>query len=558
MTLRPGPRAYYGGVKRLVSSPGLVLLGLSFALGCGGAGSGDSSTQETTATSETGAETGETGTETAETTTGGPIDATLPQSIAGSFYVNTTVYSEIPVHVAVTGGADTVSVNYEGADYPATDDDADGDWVAMVTVSATGASVLTATATNSGEEAEITAELVRGDNDIQLTDIDVVGPAHSGHVYARGDRLFIIYRDFDGPVGRAVRQELDGAGRKIGTPEALLPAGIDVARLIVDPSADHIGVMYKIPNKTPYSVHFTVLDHDLAEMVAPISLEPSAAWSGSASGDVEWDGEAYQMAYRLNDSGVAGDSRLQWNRIDASGVETGPVELAASGMGVPGENAANFSANTFINLATLGDNTAVSWVRNRYITILDTSVQKGFLTGISKAGTVLGEDVFGSPDDFTWTQAVRVNRLHDRAIVMAETTDLNSPDVPIPTVFRGFAFDDGGLATPTLDTGTVVLDEIDERNEPFMVEHPHLHGVMLWVDLRQKTLNPGAGEIELRAAPLDESLGLGAQVVFPQARFFLGSTSLRGTAQGSNVIMSWADARQGFPTSEVWIDTLWN
>ncbi len=535
--------------RRPLIGPSLLFAGALAACG-GGSGEdpegGEASESGASTTEETG-EAGESG--------GALVDVALPQALGDAMYVNTVVYAEIPVHVRVEGEAESVQVSVGGVSYDAVDPEADGDWVATVAVAGTGSDTLTATASAGETSLEATAELVRGDDDIQLTDEDTVGPSTTPHPFVSEGRLFVVYTDrVDG--SRVLLQELDGAGRTLGDPIVLVAGSVGATNARIEVADGQIAMVYQTPTGTPYEAFFAIYDLEGDELLAPMPLQ-TAGWSDSFGGDLEWDGEAFQVVHRINDGMQS--SALQWLSITPSGDVTGPVDLATATPtgGTSSEPEASFPPATFVDLAVVGDHSVVTWSRYRYLGLLDTEVLKGYAAVVSREGEIVAEDAFASADDFLWTHSFHVNRVGERAVAIANVDDLNSPDVPAPTAFRGFAFDAGALENLSLDAGTLVLQEPDLREEVFVVEHPVHGATMLWIDHRQKSATGPEAPIELRVAALSESLELGDELVFPQARFFAGLAQLRGAPISTNLAISWSDARRGFPSSETYLDFVW-
>lgn len=539
-------------------------MALAAASGCGDdvSGSGEGSESEASQSgTESATETGSESTEDSGSEGGPLVSVDLPQAIADAMYVNTTVYDEIPVHAAVEGDAEMVVISHEGNDYPATDDDDDGDWVALVPVSGTGMSDMTVTASAAGmSDVTDTAELVRGSDDIQVTDEDDVGPSTNPHVFTHEGRLFLTYTDrVDG--ARVLLQELDGAGRPVGDLIVLVPGSVGAVRARIAQNGDHIAVVYKTPTGTPYHSFFAVYDLTGAEVLAPMALEDATSFSDSFGGDLEWDGAAYQLVRRRNDGN--GRSWIEWLRITEGGDVTGPVELAADTFGnadMPTDSDVlrDIPANTFLKLTVVGDTTAITWTRYRYLGLLGAEVLKGYVATLTSEGTVLGEDAFASPDDFLWTWSFHTYAVHGEAMAIANVDDLASPDVPAPTAFRGFAWDENDLQSPAIDAGALVYQAADTREEPFVVEHRSHHATLLWIDHIEKSVqNDIQAPIQLHVAPLSSELGLGEQTIFSQARFFAGAAQLRGTPVYTNLALTWTDARRGFPSSETYIDFAW-
>jgi hypothetical protein len=111
----------------------------------------------------------------------------LPQAINGAFYVDTSVYAEIPIHVLIDGTPDAVTVTVDTTDHAADDTDGDGDWSAMLPVLGSGLSQVMASA--GGMDAS--AELGRGTTGLQFTSQTADGSAITPRVHRVGDEMFI-------------------------------------------------------------------------------------------------------------------------------------------------------------------------------------------------------------------------------------------------------------------------------------------------------------------------------------------------------------------------------
>ena len=149
----------------------------------------------------------------------GHVDrAGLPQAIGGAAWVDPDAYATIPVHVAVTGTAASVSVSVDGAATAATIS-ASGDWIAQVPVGALadGLHQLDATATGGdGASATVGATLVAGRAGVQWTQIGVDGNAGTPRLLRSGDALAVTWTDESDGTRSAWLEPIDGAGRSAG------------------------------------------------------------------------------------------------------------------------------------------------------------------------------------------------------------------------------------------------------------------------------------------------------------------------------------------------------
>ncbi len=486
----------------------------------------------------------------------------LPQAIQGALWANPDVYDEVPLHVAVEGGADEVVVQLGTATpVAAADPEGDGDWIALLPIGglADGLVDLTATATQSGAAPRTaTAELGVGRAGVQLTDFSVVGMAGVPRIHRVGDEAWLTWTDRSDGDAEAWLRKIDGAARWTTDKVRLVdePGETLYARTAIGDAS--IGILYQEPG-APYANHFKVDAFDGTELVAPIDLE-ATGWSGAFGGDVVWDGAGFVAAWRAYSD--AGTSEVRWLRVAGGSWDvTGPVVVAASGPGTPADPIAGFEPFSFIDAAAIGDLSLVGFVRGRYDGLLDMVLPKSQLALLHRDGTIAYGDYAGIVNDLTYHRECRVFDVAGAFTAVWSEVNLTDPSENPPHLFYAARTDAAGALDPLRGAGIQMFDAVDDRDEPFLLGHPVTQGVLAWTDNRSYTLDPAHGRIELFVAPVDETWRTGAETVFPHARFFVGMAALTGANAGTNVLLLWIDERHSTgildPKPELVFETAW-
>ncbi len=487
---------------------------------------------------------------------GASLTLSLPQATDGAMLANPTVYPEIPLHVVATGAATAVEVSLGATTVDATDTDGDGTWTALLPIDGLPDSTVAVEArgqTAGGDLSTASADLVLSSTGVQLTVFDEVGFAGAPRIHRRDGSIWLTWTDRFEPEAESWARQIDGGGRWIGDRIRLVDETEETLYARAAFGNDGIGLLYHAPGG-PYTTHFKIVDFEGNELLAPIALDPSGT-NGSFGGDIAFDGESFVAVWRVNDG--AGGGELRWLRVEeASGTVTGPVVVAAAGNDDP---AGGFEPFSFVDVERIGDVSLVSFVREHWHDTLAMALPKSQLATVSQDGTVsLG--FLGTEASWTFHREARLYPMDGEVAAIWSATDLTSPETTIPNHFFG-ARSDGTGATTISGDGAVVVDAVDDRDEPFLADHPVHYGVLAWLDHRAYTLEPNNGRIELYAAAVDDSLATGDPVVFPHARFVAGLAQLKGLTLGTNVMLVWLDQRHGSgildPKPEMWLETVW-
>jgi hypothetical protein len=474
-------------------------------------------------------------------------------------WANPEVYSEIPLHVAVEGTADSVTAQVDDEAPVDASYTGSGDWVADVPIAGLADGIHDLEVTVLGPGADpigISAELGTGTEGVQLTDFEVVGMAGVVRLHRVGREAWLTWTDRSEGDAEAWLRKMDGAGRWTTEKVALVGAPEETLYARTAVGASSIGVLYQA-HGSPYANHFKAVDFDGAELMEAVDLDPSG-WNGSFGGDVAFDGDGYVLAWRLNDG--TGGGQVRWMRVEESTWETtGPVLVAETGPGDSTDIVGGFEPFSFVDVAAIGGMSIVGFVRSRYDSGLDIAVPKGQLALLGTDGTIQWSDYAGVDDDWTWHRECRTFEAADTFVAVWSAANLIDDD--LPNYFFAAQTDSEGALDPDRGAGTLMLEQVDDRDEPFFVPHADRFGVLAWWDHRAYTFHPSDGRIELYAAPVSASLELGDDVVFEHARCVAGTTHLHGAPAGTNVMLVWRDERHGSgildPKPEAWFETVW-
>ncbi len=494
----------------------------------------------------------------------GPLSgASLPQAVSGAMWANPDVYPQIPLHVAVTGLAGGVTVTVDGGDpVDALDDDLDQDWLAMVPIDslAAGAHDLVVTATAAGADPVVVeAELVTGTEGVGLTSFAEVGMSGVPRIHRVGDGAWLTWTDRSDTDAEAWLRPIDGAARWISDRVELVGETLETLYSRTAVGEGSIGVLYQEPGGYPYITHFLVAGPDGSRLVAPMDLDPSG-FGGSFGGDIAYDGSGYVVVWRVNDG--AGASEVRWMRVEQdTWTVTGPVVVAEAGPGTETDRVGGFDPFVFVDVAAVGDLSMVSFSRHLYDAWLDMTIPKAQLVLVRADGTIEYEAFAGIESAWTWDRECRAFDVGGTFVAVWSEVDLTDPDPGSPNLFHATRTDAAGALDPARAGGIVMFDQVDDRDEPFLISHPEHLGVLAWWDHRAYTL--GEGGIRLYAAPVTEGLVTipAEEVTFEHARCIAGTTHLHGAPAGTNVLYVWIDERHGGgvldPRPEVYFETAW-
>ena len=315
-----------------------------------------------------------------------------------------------------------------------------------------------------------------------------------------------------------------------------------------------IAVLYQ-QNGGPYSNFLSVVDFEGKLLAGPVALDPSAMY-GSFGGDIKFDGSAFVAAWRSNDG--AGGGEVRWIRVDEATLDVGePILVAASGNDDP---IGRFDPFTFLSIETIGTTSAVGFVRKHFDAVLDFAVNKAQIALVDATGVVGEVRQVSSASDLAWHHELRLAKAGDGLVALWGSDDLLSNENNIPTDFFARSIDGAGQLTGLPQR---IVAAPAHRVEPFAISHPEKHIVMAWLDERSYAAGNGLdGRIELYVANLDDSMTTSAPLIFDHARFIEGTSQLRGTRVGVNVLLTWLDERTGGGIGnsrpEVYLETVWN
>jgi hypothetical protein len=477
----------------------------------------------------------------------------LPQAVAGALWANPVAYEEIPIHVAVEGEAATVEVSLDGV-VSAADPTDQGDWVARVPIAglATGVHALSASAEGADP---VQATLVLGSQGVQITDFSTDGSAETPRAHATADGgLYLTWTDRSAGDSEAWLRALDGAGRWVGEKVALVHAAEETlyARTALGDGA--VGVLYQSLGGMPYFNHFLVSDLAGNTLFGPLDLDPTQS-GGSPSGDITLDDGGYVMVWRsLNE---AGGHTLWWQRVDAETFAvTGPVALTSTGPGTSAEPDAGFDPFLHVDIAAHGDRSLVGWVQYRYNTLMGMELPLARLALLSSDGTLLWTDLAGDDVYYAWDRECRVFDTGAGFTAVWSDVDLRTDEMANDLHAVSLLGDQ-----PPGDW-TVLLDAVDDNDEPYLQGTPGLPGTLAWWDHRAYTEDPANGRIGLYAAPVGEDMAFsGGEVLFEHAVTVAGVSWLTAAPLGTNALLAWSDERHGGgildPRPEVYLETAW-
>ena len=502
---------------------------------------------------------GKTPDDTSGDTGSGDVLLLLPQAVGGALWANPAAYAELPVHVNVTGEPASVQVALDGVAVVA-DPLGTGDWVARVPVAGLAAGEHALFASAPGAES-VEATLVLGEEGVRVTDFSTDGAAETPRVHPSGDTLWLTWTDRSAGNSEAWLRAMDGAGRWTGEKVALVHAAEETlyARTALGDGA--IGVLYQSLGGTPYFNHFLVSDLQGAALFGPQDLDPEPG-GGSFSGDLAWDGSGYVMVWRSVDA--EGGHTLWWQRVAADDFTViGPVALASTGPGTSAEPDAGFDPFVHLDIAALQDLSLVGWVQYRYNALLDMEIPLARLAMVRADGAVLWSELAGDDVYYAWDRECRVfatgATLKDEG--PAFTAVWSDVDLRTDELANDLHAVNIGWDEPPGDW-TLLLDAVDDNDEPFLQGTPRLPGTLAWWDHRAYTEDPAHGHIGLYTAEVGEDLAFtGAVTPFEHAVTIAGVSWLAAAPLGTNALLAWSDERHGGgildPRPEVYLETAW-
>jgi hypothetical protein len=479
---------------------------------------------------------------------------TLPQSVQGALWANPELYPVLPIHVAVKGSASTVSIQLGDQSIQATDDDEDGDFLAQVPIADLAEGVHTLTASDGSATA--TAELHVGSEGVQFTHFDEVGRAATPRLHRHNDGLWLTWEDRRTEPRRTWLQQIDGAGRGLGEPIGLTPAGKDVVYGRTVPGNNTLAVLYQTKNPG-YQNWLTVVDWTGDEVVPPMALDPVGA-QGSWGGDLSFDGEGFVVVWRTYSADMD-KGEIHWLRLDETTLETtGPVVVTQSGQEDPH---GDFLPFAFVGAEALGDHTLITFVRDHYNSLLDMSVGRCQAAVVHRDGSVGNETLLPTPLAMPFGFQAFVHRVHGELVALWTAVSLYDEELNPPHRIIGGRINTKIITVPGSAQAHVILQGPTERGEMVLIEHPTHFGTMAWTDQRSKVADPIDGRIQLFVAAVDENLVADPHTLIPHARFIQDTSQVNGQALGTNTFLLWLDERHGGTLGnshpEVYFETIW-
>ncbi|MBI4699547.1 MAG: hypothetical protein HY744_00025 [Deltaproteobacteria bacterium] len=489
---------------------------------------------------------------------GVPVAVRLPQAVDGALLANPDVYDTVPLRIETEPPAASVAVKLGDTAVGAIAQGPAGTFVADLPIAGMkpGTVALAIEAAPAGADpTSLQAELVLSTTGVQLTDFAKVGFAGTPRIHRRGEELWLTWTDRSTGDAEAWLRRIDGAGRFLGEPVALVgDAEHETLYARTAFGQKGLGVLYQQQGQ-PYRNFFKLVDFDGKETMAPLSLDPEG-WTGSFGGDVVFDGEAFVAVWRSHDG--QSKEQVRWLRVEEVSQETtGPSVAAESGNEDPNGGFVPFG---HVKVARVGEVSLVGFLRDRYDKLLQMAIPKSQLATVGADGSLVKSQYLGIENSLTFHWDARVFQRPDEAVAIWSASDLTSPEDNPPILFFGARSDAAG-AMPIKGNGVKLFDAPDQRDDPVLCGHPSLFGVLAWTDHRAYTEDPAHGRIELYAAAVSDELAAEKPVVFPHARFIAGTSELGATALGTNVMLVWLDERHGGgifdPRPEMWIETAW-
>jgi hypothetical protein len=499
---------------------------------------------------------------------GGPGDATvpdaepdaapvvasisLPQALGGALRVNPAAQPSVNLRIRVEGAPREVTLRIAGSESIRAEQ-VGNEWLALLGVEALpeGAHRLEVTATGFGPDVSVAAELVVSREGLQLTDFFTVGRAGTPRLHRREEQLFLTWTDRrDGPA-RLFVMELDGAGRPITDPAVLVEPEAEVDEVLnarVVYGRKHTVVLYQTPGQ-PFRNFLAVLDADGLPVAPPEPLDPRG--DGHAGGEVTFDGTHFDLVWR---SWGAEDPDVRWMRLeDETLARIGPLDVAVAGDGMPD---GGFLPFTPVGVAPGLGRSFVTFTRDVYDARLELFTQRAQWVEVSHAGEVGPTSRLARRGGFFADADARVFRNGFDLLRVWSTQDLTAEPQGGQQLLVSFAGLDG---VPEANRETVLVENVQERNEPLLLNHPTSRGVLAWSDFRQVALEPFES-IHVRAGRLVDGPALADETVLSHSVLYASQAHLHGVSRGGNVSLVWIDERhaQGLePAPEVYLDTLW-
>jgi hypothetical protein len=479
---------------------------------------------------------------------GGALSARLSQAVSGGFLANPRTYPEIPVRVEVGGAATAVEVRV-GAESFAANRGEDG-WTATVPIAdlADGIYPVTAVATDGRGEATSAAELRVSRAGAQLTTFATLRFTGTPRLHSFDGRTWVSWTDRREPNAQAWIQEIDGAGRWLGSAMRLVGEAEETLYARVAVGDGVLGILYQQPG-TPYSTYFKSVTFDGVEAVPPLALDPPGHF-GKFGGDIVADGASFVMVYRTRHGS---DEAVRVIRVDADGTTTGPVAIATSGADDPH---GAFPPHSFVSVSLFGDGAIVGFVRDHFDAALELALPKAQFALVRNDGSVAWTQIASAPATWSFHREARAFPLSDGVVAVWTARDVLESDNSPNRIFAGVVTESG------IGPRVTLLDAVGDTDEPVIVDGGEGLRTLAWLDHRLYVESPDTGGIRLHVGRVDGDLRLDDERTLEHARVVAGLSELRGLAVGTNTLLAWLDARNS-PVGvfefqpEIWLETVW-
>jgi hypothetical protein len=478
----------------------------------------------------------------------------LEQAPGGAMFADPSLFPVLRLHIGVDGGPVSVEASIGNALFAAAEQPG-GDWVAELYVGGMQGEHLVEVSADwpDGTSASAAADLLLGSEGMQITDFGLDGLAATPRIHTDGDALWVTWVDGSGDRRHLWAMEIDGAGRPLGEKTRLTPEGSDVVSGRVVLGGGVFGILYQSSGSSLRN-WLCLVSTDGSQVLGPVQLDADG-WSTTADGDISYDGQAFYAAFR---SYTAETSSVFWLRAEPStGSVLGPIAATSSGDGEP---VGNFVLPSFLRLETIGGISMLTYTRELWDSPLGMHIPQVYATVLDAEGGLLQEGVLPVPFSMPFSFEAHVHQAHGDFVPLWTAVSLEDPELNPPHRIYGARAEPDGLTAPEDFSVELLVEAPMSRGEMVLVENLSGFGTLAWVDDRTRE-NLTDGGIDLRAASMDSSLGLGEEHLFGHARFLAMSSELNGVSAGQNAILTWADERRGgtviSPMTEVYLETVW-
>ena len=486
-----------------------------------------------------------------------PLGAALSQAIAGAMYINAAEFPTAGIRVQTTGPADSVHVSLGESVVVATRTGGDH-WLAEFDISSLGTGTHSVEAiARAGEAAEAAhADLVIGVDGLQFTDWEAVGNALTPRLHHIDDSLWLTWAEASTDPRHAWLQPLDGAARALGDRVRITPEDVDIVYVRTAVGDGAVGVLYQ-ESAEPWANWFQIVDIEGNVLLDPIALD-AAERTGMYGGDVAYNGDEFVAVFR-DTAGSPGTSRIMWFSASADGTVTGPTQVAAAN----DSGARDFVAATMrFDIAPLGDRSLVTFVRDRYDSLLELEVPRSEGVIVDSVGGIVDAGLLPSPPQFGFHHEAHAFAAADSVFVLWTLNDLLSEETYPPFIIYGQRIDATLDRLPRALGTAAIEDEVGTRSEPYFIYHgSDFEGSVAWTDERCNAIGTPPCHIELYVRMVGSTMSPRRAEVIDHARFVAGTSQINGIGIDRNAILVWVDNRHGFgllePRPEIYFDTVW-